>query len=183
MTERCALRFPELTDAAVLLEAVTDARFPKDLPFAELTTIQQMRDAIIRRQERWQSGSGFNWCVEKRADGCLIGMVGLARSKMNAVWELSYLIHPAHWQLAYATEAAHEALRIAFEELGAHTVDAGAATWNLASQHVLEKLGFMFQEENPEGYQIRSRPIRTREYSLPQGRWRSLGGKRASSPV
>jgi RimJ/RimL family protein N-acetyltransferase len=176
ITRRCILRHPQVADAARLLAALTHPSFPPELPFAQLRTVEAVEGALLRRQERWQTGTGFNWCVDERDGGSLVGMVGLARGSHVQTWELSFLIEPSKWRQGFATEAALEALRIAFDELGAAKVEAGAAVWNAGSQAVLARLGFVFLNENPQGYSIRGRPVRTREYELRVEAWRTRTG-------
>jgi len=175
MTKRCALRYPRLADAPFILDVVTHPSFPRELPFAQLTTIQAIVGAINRRHMRWHSGTALSWCVDERASGCLVGMVSISREPDPNSWNLAFWVHPANWRQGFATEFGQEALRLAFGELGAQTVEAGVAIWNTASQGVIEKLGFAFQRENPDGYQIQGRPVRTREYSISVGHW-AVGG-------
>ncbi len=175
-TARSALRYARMTDAAAILAAVLDPLFPEELPIAQRRTLEQIEAAIERRHRRWQTSVAYSWCAELRETGNLLGMVSIGQEESPRVWSLGYWIHPAHWGRGHATEIAREALRVAFDELGAEVVVAGAALWNVPSQRVLEKLGFVFEHENPSGYQIRERPIPTREYELTQRDWRSLHG-------
>jgi len=177
LTPRCALRYPRMTDAGTILGAVTDPLFPTELPIAQLTTLEQIEAAIERRHRRWRAAAAYSWCVERRGTRDFIGMVGLHHEAPAGVWSLGYWIHPAEWRRGYATEISREVLRVAFDELGAEQVVAGAALWNAPSLAVLEKLGFLFESENPSGYEIQKRPIRTREYQLSEERWRSLAGR------
>lgn len=176
LTARCALRYPRMTDAGPILRAVTDPVFPAELPIAQLTRLEQIEAAIERRHRRWRDAVAYSWCVERRATRDLIGMVGLHQEEPARIWSLGYWICPSEWRRGYATEVSSEALRVAFDELGAEQVVAGAALWNTPSFGVLEKLGFVFETENPSGYEIQKRPIRTREYQLTAQRWRSLLG-------
>jgi RimJ/RimL family protein N-acetyltransferase len=175
-TARSALRYPELADAPAILGAVTDPLFPEELPIAQLRTIEQIESAIERRHRRWETAAGYSWCAELRSTGQLIGMVGVHREESPGAWSLGYWILPAEWGRGHATEIANEAVRVAFDELGAEQVVAGAALWNVSSQRVLEKLGFRFANENPHGYEIQKRPIPTREYHIGKDRWRALQG-------
>jgi RimJ/RimL family protein N-acetyltransferase len=170
-TARSALRYPRMSDAAAILAAVTDPLFPEELPIAQRRSLEQIESAIERRHQRWQGAVGYSWCVELRATGNLLGMVSVGREEPAGDWTLGYWIHPAQWGRGHATEVAAEAVCVAFDELGAERVFAGAALWNLPSQRVLEKLGFLFQQENPRGYEIQKRPIPTREYELTKQSW------------
>lgn len=78
-------------------------------------------------------GPGFIWGIFRQ--GGLIGTVGVAAG------ELGYLLAPGAWGQGYASEACRLALAQAFAD-GALRVEAGVWADNLASQHVLAKLGF-----------------------------------------
>jgi RimJ/RimL family protein N-acetyltransferase len=168
-TPRSALHYPRMADAPAILAAVTDPLFPEELPIAQLRTLEQIEAAIQR-------------CAELRATGNLLGMVSVGQEESPRVWSLGYWIHPAEWGRGHATEIASVAVRVAFDELGAERVIAGAALWNVPSQRVLEKLGFSFEHENPRGYEIQKRPVPTREYALTQQNWaQTLPGRPVAS--
>jgi RimJ/RimL family protein N-acetyltransferase len=101
-------------------------------------------------------------------------MVSINREPTPHCWSLAFWIHPTMWRQGFATEIGDEALRLAFSEFGAEKVEAGAAMWNAGSQGVLERLGFTFLAENPDGYRVQGRSIRTREYELLADTWRTL---------
>jgi RimJ/RimL family protein N-acetyltransferase len=70
----------------------------------------------------------------------LIGDAGLYRTPSGEV-ELGYTLGVAWWGRGYATEAASAWLSSAFGSLGIFEVVALAEPANVASTHVLEKLG------------------------------------------
>lgn len=78
-------------------------------------------------------GPGFVWGIFR--DGSLIGTVGVSAG------ELGYMLAPAAWGQGLATEACRTAIAHAFAQ-GLDHIDAGVWSDNLASQHVLTKLGF-----------------------------------------
>jgi [ribosomal protein S5]-alanine N-acetyltransferase len=84
---------------------------------------------------------GFSfWAVIERESGTVIGDSGLYRTPGGDV-ELGYTLGAAWWGRGYATEAAGAWLECAFGRLGIREVTALAEPANLASLHVLEKLG------------------------------------------
>ncbi len=56
--------------------------------------------------------------------------------------EIGYYLKHSAWGRGYATEASRRLLRFAFEDGGLHEVVATFDEDNLASRHVLEKVGF-----------------------------------------
>jgi RimJ/RimL family protein N-acetyltransferase len=172
-TKRCILRCPRQSDAAGVMDVVSHPDFPRDVPFGQLATLDDIRGAIHRRLERWESGSAFEWCADERSTGALIGMVGLRRGESSSTCILGFWVNPKRWGEGFATELGHRLLAIAFEDLGATVMAASAGTWNVASQRVLAKLGFTLRRENPDGYRIQNRAIRTAEFDLSIDEWKA----------
>lgn len=95
----------------------------------------------LRLQER---GDGLGlWAIEDRADGRVVGTVGLAPTKDGEV-ELAYHLARAQWGRGIATETGRGALAHGFTTLGLERIVAFVHPPNLASIHVLDKLGFRF---------------------------------------
>ncbi|OKI63928.1 GNAT family N-acetyltransferase [Micromonospora sp. CB01531] len=55
--------------------------------------------------------------------------------------EIGYVIHPDHWGRGLGTEVAGLLLRLAFEQVGLHRVEATTRPDHTASWRVLEKVG------------------------------------------
>jgi ribosomal-protein-alanine N-acetyltransferase len=155
------------------MNVVSHPDFPKNVPFGQLATLDDIRGAIQRRLDRWQSGSAFEWCADERSTGALIAMIGLRRGESPSTWVLGFWVDPRRWREGFATELGDRLLAIAFEDLGATIMAASAGIWNVASQRVLTKLGFTFRRENPDGYRIRNQAIRTAEFDLSIDEWKA----------
>lgn len=95
--------------------------------------------------------------VEKETDN----MVGFARLGIDRprTAELGYAIRRDRWGRGYATEAAAVILDYGFNTLGLHRVQAACGPDNVASQRLLDKLGFTY-----EG--------RMRDHVFTNGAWR-----------
>jgi RimJ/RimL family protein N-acetyltransferase len=179
VTKRCALRYPQLIDAPLILEALTHPLFPTSLPIAQLNTIEAINEAIRTRQDNWRNGFALSWCVEERTNWRFVGMVRIGRlrepnspNSTTGRWTLSFWVHPASWRQGYATEFAQDAMRLAFAELGAEAIKASTPTWNVPSQALLERLGFIRRTQIPDGYQINGQPQPTWEYEIGAKFWR-----------
>jgi RimJ/RimL family protein N-acetyltransferase len=80
--------------------------------------------------------------VTERAGGALVGDAGLhPLAGRGPDIELGYTLARAVWGRGYATEAARALVAHAFEVLGVERVVAQVEPGNVASRHVLEKLG------------------------------------------
>jgi RimJ/RimL family protein N-acetyltransferase len=84
---------------------------------------------------------GF-WAVEGRADAAFQGLVALLRMPEGDDVELAYRLARRAWGRGLASEAAAALIAHAFRELGLPRLVAVTYPENLASQRVLEKLGF-----------------------------------------
>lgn len=84
------------------------------------------------------------WAVESRADGAFVGLVGLAPIQPGFApadgVEMRWRLARRNWGQGLATEAARAALRVAFDRLALHAVQAFTATCNLRSQAVMLRL-------------------------------------------
>ena len=165
-TERCILRCPSHNDAPAMLAVFTSAEFPKDLPLGLITSPDQVHGWIDRCQAGWAAGGMYSWVVDLKRDHTLVGQVTLAQLDEPGTWSLAYWIHPNHWGQGYATEAAKKVLEFGTEKLKATKFWAGTAEWNTSSVRVLEKLGMLHGSDNPQGYNIKGKPIPTKEFEL-----------------
>ena len=83
------------------------------------------------------------WPIFELASGELIGCCGL-RPYNETMYEIGFHLRPDFWRQGYAVEAATAAINYAFTELRADGLFAGHNPKNIASKHVLGKLGFQY---------------------------------------
>ncbi|MFJ6746629.1 MULTISPECIES: GNAT family N-acetyltransferase [unclassified Streptomyces] len=89
-----------------------------------------------------EDGDVLQLAVVVRETGELVGDVTFFLiSRAHRKGGIGYVFHPDHAGLGYATEASRELLRIGFEELRLHRVQAELDGRNTASARVLERLG------------------------------------------
>lgn len=106
-------------------------------------------DAMMDRINAHIAEHGFGlWAAERKADGRLIGFVGLAVVKAGALplgpaIEMGWRLIPEAWGQGLATEGAAAALAWAFANLDAPEILAFTAETNLASQGVMRKIGMV----------------------------------------
>lgn len=98
-------------------------------------------------EAHWRDGYSC-WVVEERETGLIVGEAGLQpfdgrRPPPTPDVELAYAFGAAHWGRGFATEAARAILAEGFGPLGLERIVAVTRDENLASQHVLDKLGFV----------------------------------------
>ena len=148
-----------LTTARLLAEAITPLYF-HDLhrlhtdplvmktlsadgkPLAEEAVKVQIEQNIVHWQ---QHGFGL-WVFHRKSDGNFIGRGGLKTYQIEGkdVIGLAYAVMHDYWNQGFATEIAQSSLDIGFEHLGFPEISSWTLPTNLASQRVMEKLGFRY---------------------------------------
>ncbi|CAN7179879.1 GNAT family N-acetyltransferase [Phenylobacterium sp. LjRoot164] len=105
-------------------------------------------DALLDRFNAQIAEHGWGpWAVERKSDGRLIGMTGLAcvneALPVSPATEIEWRLIPAAWGQGYASEAARAVLDWAFANLDQDEFLAFTADTNLASQGVMRKIGMV----------------------------------------
>lgn len=114
---------------------------------------EYLENYIVEQQSSSRKEYGF--CISL-IDHQPIGLIGLSNnsSKFRKA-ELWFKLAPEYWGKGYTTEAANMILKLGFEELALHRIEAGVDTENLASIKILEKIGM-----RREGLRRKILPIR-----------------------
>jgi RimJ/RimL family protein N-acetyltransferase len=83
------------------------------------------------------------WPIHLLSDNEHVGCCGLRPYKLeDGVPELGFHLRPKHWGRGLAPEAARAVIDFAFRMVGAKGLSAAHHPQNLASNKVIEKLGF-----------------------------------------
>jgi RimJ/RimL family protein N-acetyltransferase len=153
-----------LTTARLIAEAITPLHF-HDLhrllsdplvmktlsadgkPLSEEATREQIEQNI----DHWQQHGFGLWVFHRKSDGVFIGRGGLKTYQIDGkdVIGLAYAVMPDYWNQGFATE------------IGSWTLPT-----NLASQRVMEKLGFRYERD------FEFAGLLHRFYRLAPGEWR-----------
>jgi len=169
-----------LTTARLLAEAITplyfhdlqrllsDPRVMKTLsadgkPLSE----EWVREQVERNIDHWrQYGFGL-WVFHLKKDGQFIGRGGLKTYQIDGkeTIGLAYAVMPDYWNQGFATEMAQASLEVGFEHLGLAEIGSWTLPVNLASQRVMEKLGFRYERD----FEFAGLPHRA--YRLVKGEW------------
>lgn len=82
------------------------------------------------------------WQISLKTDGTAIGDAVFKAAPQEGCVEIGYGIEEPYWGKGYMTEAAQTLIDWAFQQAGCCIVEAETEAHNLASQRVLQKLGF-----------------------------------------
>lgn len=107
-------------------------------------TVDGQREAIRAALEQHEQGSTLPHVIVDDS-GRVVGRItlnGITRGPFQSC-SLGYWLSAAENGRGLATAAVHDMMRLAFEELGLHRVEAGTLLHNVRSQRVLERNGFV----------------------------------------
>jgi ribosomal-protein-alanine N-acetyltransferase len=124
-------------------------------PFLGAEAEARSRRALEHFVAHWTARGFGVWAVLEQASGRFVGQCGLNVLPDRPEVEVLYAFERAVWGRGYATEAARAALDYGFAVAGLDRIVAVARPENLASRHVLDKLGMRYHGE-VEVYGVRA---------------------------
>jgi len=119
---------------------------PEVTRFICATGVFSPEDIAARLEKEIENEENFGvqyWPIFDLKSGELIGCCGL-RPYNETLYEIGFHLRPDFWRQGYAVEAANAAIDYAFKELHTDGLFAGHNPKNIASKHVLGKLGFQY---------------------------------------
>ena len=151
-TERLRLRHMTLDDAEFMLGLLNDPAWHRYIGDRGIRTVDGAREHIVKGPMAMVARLGFGfYLVERKEDGCPIGLCGLAKRDFLDDVDIGYAVLPEYGGQGYAYEAAQGVLAHA-RALGLTRLVATVVPENGASIRLLEKLGLRFERtiEAPE---------------------------------
>jgi RimJ/RimL family protein N-acetyltransferase len=139
-----SLHFPNLyrllSDPQVMKTLSADGK-----PLSEEATRKQ----IEQNFDHWQQHGFGLWVFHRKSDGEFIGRAGLKTYQIDGkdVIGLAYAVMPDFWNQGFATEMAQASLYLGFGHLGFSEIGSWTLPVNLASQRLMEKLGFRYERD------------------------------------
>jgi GNAT superfamily N-acetyltransferase len=131
--------------------------------------MSELSEVAQRNAEEWKKGNSYHFMIEFSRKKTGVGRITIRRDKSPGTWNIGYWIHPDHWGQGYATEAGRAILDFGRSSLSAAAITTAHAVGNVASQKVIEKLGFRRTNENPCGFIKNGSPVREYEYVIDIG--------------
>jgi RimJ/RimL family protein N-acetyltransferase len=153
-TERLVLRLPRLDDAEAMLRLYSDPEAMRFIGGVQREIVEDPAYIVRVWLERWEANGFGQLVAERRADGTVVGRIGLVVWDTRS-WELStvpeagehgqpelgWALARAYWGHGYATEGALAARDWALDGVGIGRLISVIAPENARSQRVAEKLG------------------------------------------
>jgi len=173
-TDRLTLREFIADDWQAVLAYQSQPEYLRYYPWNGRTE-EQVR-AFLARFLAWQSEEPrrkYQLAVTLAETGELIGCCGIRKELAeSSEAELGYEIAPAQWGQGYATEAARAMLAFGFDTLRLHRVWSTCVAENVASAHVLAKLGMRLEGRLREKQCMKGRWWDTLLYAILEQEWR-----------
>ncbi len=189
-TPRLVLRPIALTDVDDLWPYVSDPELSKMMSWDPHADRAETVAFVQSQLDGLANGTDMTWTMVH--EGRSAGVISLGHITWQfRAWrvdraELGYWLAPRLWRQGLVSEAALHATQWAFETLGLHKITIGCVDGNVASQRIIEKLGYRFLAIFEEDFWRFGRWQAHRRYELTAPEWtdsaRTMRFSRPSRP-
>jgi RimJ/RimL family protein N-acetyltransferase len=175
---RVRLRWLTASDVDGVFAVFSDPRMMRYWSTPAMTERAEA-DALIRRiHEHFGSKFGFQWGVERKSDGQLLGTCTLFHiDAKNLRAELGYCLASAYWSQGYMREALTALLDFSFASLRLRRLEADVDPRNENSLRILDKLGFTREGLLRERWNVDGEIQDTAFLGLLAKEWRGSGDR------
>jgi len=142
ITERLVLRrytYDDIPDVLRFASQPSVARVTSERIQATAEGVRRYID-LQNSYQPFESDKVFELAIERKADGKVIGLLGLI-CRDPGQGEMGWALGVEYRGQGYATEAAMALMDYGFNSLGLHRIHADTSTDNLASWRIMERLG------------------------------------------
>ena len=155
---RLILRKMDKSDAADMFEYASNPAVTKYLTWDVHPNVRFSANYLAYIQSRYRAGEFFDWAIELKENGKMIGTCGFTRFNFPSYSaEVGYVLNPAYWGCALAPEALSRVMRFGFEYLGLNRIEAKCMSGNVQSRRVMEKVGMTYEGTSRESMFIKGR--------------------------
>jgi ribosomal-protein-alanine N-acetyltransferase len=167
-TDRLILRKQELSDAPELFYLRTSEVVMRYIDRPHPDNIQDSERMIQLINDNFKIGASMIWAITLKTDpGRMIGNLGFWRTDLpNHRAELGYILHHDFWRQGILSEALNVVLKLAFEDIGFHSICANINPGNEASRRLLLKHGFQKEAYFKEDYYFNGKFLDSEIYGL-----------------
>lgn len=139
-TARLILRRMRKSDIDDIFDYAHNPETSKFLLWYPHQTVNDTRFYYRNVDKRYKEGKFFDWAIEEKASGRMIGTCGFTDiNELDRKAEVGYVINPRHKGKGYATEALMRVLEFGFLELNFERIEARYIIGNDRSLRVMEK--------------------------------------------
>ena len=153
-TQRLILRELTLSDAPELFYLRSNKQVMKYIDREPQKTVEETETFINFLQETQKKTDALLWVIAlKENPAVMIGNIGYWRmQKEHYRAEIGYMLHHDYWQKGIMKEVIKPVLQYGFKTMNLHSIEANINPANIASQVLLESIGFLREGYFKENY-------------------------------
>lgn len=150
-TERLIIRPVTKEDYTAFVEGFGNCGKPKNRFDEQFDTDEMTREwfgALVERREREAAADyAYKFQIFEKSTGKSVGYCNVFPHYREdfQYGHIGYAIHNNYWGRGYATECVRGLVKLGFDDIGLHRLEAHVNLDNPASSRVLEKAGFTFE--------------------------------------
>ncbi len=157
-TERLELRLIQPSDAAFILQGLSDTRVTKYYA-VHFDTLEAVQAQMKFYEQLLADGTGAWWAFSLKESEGLIGACGFSSLEAeHQKAEIGFWLLPEFWGKGYTSEAARAIIKYGFGSMNLNRIEAIVEGGNEQSESVLKKLGFEYEGR------LREREIKNGQY-------------------
>jgi ribosomal-protein-alanine N-acetyltransferase len=148
-TERLILRPLQPTDENELFFHRSDDRMLKFIDRPKARTLEEVRSFMQMIDENVRKDESILWAIQLKTDPRLIGTIcfwNVTEDKTAA--DIGYALHPDFQGKGLMQEAMEKAITFGFDHMRLQTIKAEIHADNIKSIRLVEKYGFVFEENS-----------------------------------
>ena len=166
-SERLLFRNFLIGDSSVGHLIRSDERVMKYMDTETPKTVHDYEKRIEMYHNSFEEKKGITWAIIEKSSNQLIGDFGFWRiDKQHHRGEIGYVLHPEYWGKGYMKEALKRLLKVGFEQLKLHSIEANVNPENESSKGLLRSLGFKQEAYFRENYFFEGKYLDTLIFSL-----------------
>jgi len=152
-TERLILRQPTAADAEQNFQLRTNEHTMAYIGRPRPQTITDAAAMLEQLEQDRSAGTRIGWIIALQNDPAMIGSIGLYKLQPeHQLAEVGFQLMPDHWGKGLMSEALNTVVRFAFDQLGAHRVEAMTDPRNERARALLQRCGFVLEGVLRESY-------------------------------
>lgn len=169
-TKKYHLRIPKKEDIPFIFSATRYKGFNDGMLWEPPESEDELIESIHRNEETWGE-KGYSFTIEEIESKQFVGRISIRKTVKEDVWDIGFWTHPEQQNKGVMTEVVGEILKFGFQKLKAEKIEACHALWNKASERVLKRNNFKFEEYLKEGFRKNDKWVEENKLSINQISW------------
>jgi len=169
-TKNYRLRIPKKEDIPFVFSATRYKGFNDGMLWEPPESEDELIEPLRRNEETWGE-KGYSFAIEEIESKQFLGRISIRKTVTPDIWDVGFWTHPEQQNKGVMTEVLEEILRFGFQKLKAEKIEACHALWNKASERVLKKHDFKFEEYLKEGFRKKGEWIDENKLSISRSSW------------